>query len=339
MNKENINFALLGCSRISKQHIAAIKELANRCTLLDVCDLNIEALENTKSLIHVNCYSDYDEMLKNTKADCIIITTPNGLHHQHALKALRAGFHVITEKPMAINVEHAEEMIKVSKENNKHLFVVKQVRFSNCVQMIKNALEDKRFGKIYMVNLNLFWTRPQEFYDIADWRGSLNMDGGTLFNQGSHYIDLIDWLFGPVKEVGAMNATLARSIEAEDSSVINLKLKGGALASIAITILTYPSNLECSITIIGEKGTVKLGGPSLNKFDKWEFSEMSAEDNKIDTSHIYPSGFPHTPYYSDVLDVLQSGKKPETDGHEGIKSLKIISAALESSKTRKNIKI
>jgi len=339
LNHNKIKFALLGCSRISKKHIEAINNFNERCVLKDVCDINPLALEETKSISSANAYTDYHEMLEKTDADCLIITTPNGLHYGQTIEASNAGLHVITEKPMAVNVKDAEEMIKISRENNTQLFVVKQVRFAEPIQMIKDAVKSDKFGKLYMVNLNVFWTRPQEFYDTADWRGSLEMDGGTLLNQGSHYIDLIDWLFGPVTEISSYCSTLGRDIESEDSSVINLKFKDGSLGSIAITVLTYPSNLECSLTIIGEKGTVKLGGPSLNKFKKWQFKEMSDFDKSVEKKAEYPSGFSHVPYYENILNVLQSGKKPETDGYEGIKSLKIIEAAFKSNQLKKSVNI
>ncbi len=280
MNTKITKFALLGCSRISKRHIEAISSLSQRCKLEDVCDVDEVSLEKTALETSANPYKDYNEMLSKSKADCIIVTTPNGMHSNHSINAAKAGFHVITEKPMATKVQDAQKMIKTFQSLDKKLFVVKQVRFTKSIQMIKKALEAGRFGNIYLVNLNLFWTRPQEFYDSAPWRGSLDMDGGTLLNQGSHYIDIIDWLFGPVTEVSAMNGTLGRNIEVEDTSVINLRLGSNTLGSIAITILTYPQNLECSLTIIGEKGTVQLGGPSLNKFLKWEFEDMEEHEKK-----------------------------------------------------------
>ena len=335
--KTHINFALLGCSRISSQHIEAIQALEDRCALTDICDVDEEALFRTQTKTLASAYKDYDKMLSSSSADCVIITTPNGLHSEHSIKAAKAGFDVITEKPMATNIADAEEMIKVCSKQKRKLFVVKQVRFSKSIQMIKKALEEGRFGQIYMVNLNLFWTRPQEFYDTAEWRGSLKMDGGTLLNQGSHYIDIIDWLFGPVTEVSAMNATLGRDIEAEDTSIINLRLGKNSLGSIAMTVLTYPKNLECSLTVIGEEGTVKLGGPSLNKFYKWEFKHMKDGEENIELMDPLPTGFPHTPYYEDILNVLLNGADPQTDGHEGIKSIKIIDSVIKSSKQNKPI--
>ena len=329
--KKNTKFALLGCSRISSKHIEAIDTLSERCELTDICDIDGDALAKVQNQTGANAFTDYDEMLNKSNSDCVIITTPNGLHSSHAIKAAKSGFDVITEKPMATNLEDAEEMIDVCSTLDRRLFVVKQVRFSQSVKMIREAVSKGRFGKIYLVNLNLFWTRPQEFYDTADWRGSLEMDGGTLLNQGSHYIDIIDWLFGPVTEVSAMNATLGRDIEAEDTSIINLRLDKNTLGSISMTVLTYPKNLECSLTIIGETGTVKLGGPSLNVFEEWKFNKMEDHESTITSNDPFPTGFSHTPYYEDILNVLQKGTKPQADGYEGIKSIKIISSAIESS--------
>ena len=339
MQDRKTKFALLGCSRISSKHLEAIESHGNRCQITHICDLDELALEKTREKTGAEAFTDLDEMFSSSDADCVIITTPNGLHAEHSIKAAKSGFDVITEKPMAINVKDAERMIKTFQELNKKLFVVKQVRFSQSIQMIKKALEEKRFGQVYMINLNLFWTRPQEFYDTADWRGTLAMDGGTLLNQGSHYIDLIDWLFGPVTQVSAMNATLARNIESEDTSVINLRLGDETLGSISMSVLTYPKNLECSLTILGEKGTVKLGGPSLNKFLKWEFEDMKANESKNIESKAFSEGFSHIPYYENVLSVLQNGTQPETDGQEGIKSIIIISSAIKSSNLGKTIDI
>lgn len=337
--KKHTKFALLGCSRISSKHIEAIDTLSNRCDLTDICDINSDALAKVKNKTGANAFTDYEEMLGKSTADCVIITTPNGLHSSHAIQAAKSGFDVITEKPMATNIEDAKKMIEVCSSLDRRLFVIKQVRFSKSIKMIREALSEGRFGKVYLVNLNLFWTRPQEFYDTADWRGSLKMDGGTLLNQGSHYIDIIDWLFGPVTEVSAMNATLGRDIEAEDTSIINLRLDKNTLGSISMTVLTYPKNLECSLTIIGETGTVKLGGPSLNVFEKWEFQSMEDHEKTIVSNDPFPTGFSHTPYYEDILNVLQNGTKPQADGHEGIKSIKIISSAIKSSNENRVVKI
>jgi UDP-N-acetyl-2-amino-2-deoxyglucuronate dehydrogenase len=217
-----------------------------------------------------------------------------------------------------------------------HLFVVKQNRLNPSIRLLKRAVDRGRFGRIYMANATVRWSRPQEYYDQAPWRGTRKLDGGAFMNQASHYVDLIQWLAGPVKSVMAITATLARKIECEDSGVAALLFRSGALGSMEVTMLTYPRNLEGSITILGEKGTVKIGGTAVNSVEHWQFADYDDDDKLIEAANTSPPtvyGFGHEQYYRNVLSVLRGAARPDTDGREGRKSVELIEAIYESART------
>jgi UDP-N-acetyl-2-amino-2-deoxyglucuronate dehydrogenase len=226
-------------------------------------------------------------------------------------------------------------MVRACDEAGVRLFVVKQNRHNSTLKLLKKTVRDGRFGNIYLVQINVFWTRPQAYYDSDDWRGTWEFDGGALMNQASHYIDLLDWLIGPVESVQAMTATLGRKIEVEDTAVMNVRWRSGALGSVAVTMLTYPRNLEGSVTIIGEHGTVKLGGVAVNEIQHWEFEDERPEDALVaqasyETSSVY--GFGHPAYYANVIKTLRGEAEPETDGREGLHSLELLIAAYLSAR-------
>jgi UDP-N-acetyl-2-amino-2-deoxyglucuronate dehydrogenase len=231
-------------------------------------------------------------------------------------------------------------MVKACDEAGVRLFVVKQNRRNTTLQLLKRAVTEKRFGKIHMVHLNVFWTRPQSYYDQGNgWRGTWEFDGGAFMNQASHYVDLLDWLIGPVERVQAMMNT-TRDIEVEDTGVLNVKWRNGALGSMSVTMLTYPQNLEGSITILGEKGTVRIGGVAVNDIQLWQFDEAKDYDQQIqnanyETTSVY--GFGHPLYYKNVVDVLRGEAEPETDGREGLKSLELLIAAYLSARDGRTV--
>ena len=231
-------------------------------------------------------------------------------------------------------------MVRACDEANVRLFVIKQNRRNATLQLLKRALDEKRFGRIHMVHLNVFWTRPQEYYDSAKWRGTWEMDGGAFMNQASHYVDLLEWLIGPIADVQAMTGTLARDIEVEDTGVLNVRWRSGTLGSMAVTMLTWPKNLEGSITILGERGTVRIGGVAVNEIEIWQFAEERDYDREIknasyQTTSVY--GFGHPLYYKNVIDVLRGAAQPETDGREGLKSLEVLIAAYISARDRRTV--
>jgi UDP-N-acetyl-2-amino-2-deoxyglucuronate dehydrogenase len=325
-----IRFALVGCGRISRNHIDAIEKHSERCELTDVCDTDADALAAAIKKTGAKGHRNLAGLLEKSDADCVVLATPSGLHPGQAIEIAEAGRHVMTEKPMATRWQDGLAMVKACDKAEVHLFVVKQNRRNATLQLLKRAIDDGRFGRIYMVNVNVFWTRPQSYYDSAKWRGTWELDGGAFMNQASHYVDLLDWLIGPVESVQAMTGTLARNIQVEDTGVLNIKWRSGALGSVNVTMLTYPKNLEGSITILGETGSAKIGGVAVNEFKSWEFADSRDYDDQVknasyETTSVY--GFGHPLYYDNVIKVLRGEAAPETDGREGLGSLEVLIAA------------
>ena len=335
-----IKVALVGCGRIANNHFGAIEKHAERMQLVDVCDVDPVALEQAVSRTGARGHLSLSKMLANSDADLVILTTPSGLHPEQAIEAARAGKHVMTEKPMATRWHDGLRMVKACDEAGVQLFVVKQNRRNATLQLLKRAVEQKRFGKIYSVALNVFWTRPQDYYDSAKWRGTWEFDGGAFMNQASHYIDLLDWIAGPVESVMAYTGTLARDIEVEDTGVAAIRWRNGAMGSLNVTMLTYPKNMEGSITILGEKGSVRVGGVAVNDIQTWEFAEPNEDDEKVknasyETTSVY--GFGHPLYYDNVINTLRGEAEAETDGREGLKSLELLIAMYLSARDGKRV--
>lgn len=335
-----IRLALVGCGRISNNHFSAIEQHADRVELVDVCDVDPQALLAATTRMRVSGHRHLVDMLNSTSADLVILTTPSGLHPEQAILVAQSGRHVMTEKPMATRWHDGVRMVRACDDANVRLFVVKQNRRNTTLQMLKQAIEQGRFGKIYAVSMNVFWSRPQEYYDSAKWRGTWEFDGGAFMNQASHYIDLLDWLIGPVESVMAYTGTLARDIEVEDSGVAAVRWRSGAMGTLNVTMLTYPKNLEGSITILGEKGTAKVGGVAVNEIQTWQFSDSRPEDANIQassyqTTSVYGAG--HPLYYDNVIQTLRGEAEPETDGREGLKTLELLIAMYLSSRDGKRI--
>lgn len=335
ITNRKIKFALVGCGRISKNHFSSIEKHTERAELVDVCDIDPVALKNAITETGARGHRNIESLLENSDADAVILTTPSGLHPSQAIKSFAKGFHVISEKPMATRMEDGIAMVKAADEANRRLFVVKQNRRNATLRLLKEAIESGRFGHIYMVNVNVFWTRPQDYYDASPWRGTWEYDGGAFMNQASHYVDLLEWLIGPVESLFAYTGTLERKIEAEDTGSVAVKWRSGAMGSMNVTMLTYPQNFEGSITILGEKGSVRIGGVAVNEIQHWEFAESHEMDTRIkdasyQTTSVY--GFGHPLYYDNVINVLQGNAMPETDGRQGLKSLEVLSAIYRSAR-------
>ena len=335
LSGRKIRFALVGCGRISANHFSALKQHSDHCELAGVCDIDSKALDKAAMATGARPYRSLDALLDGCNADAVILTTPSGLHSRQAIQVADAGLHVITEKPMATRWEDGKRMVAACDERRVRLFVVKQNRRNKTLQMLKKAVEERRFGRIHMVNVNVFWTRPQEYYDSAKWRGTWEYDGGAFMNQASHYVDLLEWLIGPVESLHAYTATLQRNIEVEDTGVMNLRWRNGALGSVNVTMLTYPKNMEGSITVLGEKGTVRIGGLALNEVQHWDFAVQRDEDERVmdasyQTSSVY--GFGHALYYENVIKTLWGEAEAETDGREGLKTLEILIATYLSAR-------
>jgi UDP-N-acetyl-2-amino-2-deoxyglucuronate dehydrogenase len=337
-----IRIALVGCGRISDKHFEAIEKHKDRLELVGVCDTNPERLAESTQRTGVAGYSELGDLLEGSDAELVVLATPSGLHPEQTCRIANAGRHVMTEKPMATRWKDGLRMVEACDNAGVRLFVVKQNRRNSTLQLLKRAVEEKRFGRIYMVVINVFWTRPQAYYDMDAWRGTWEFDGGALMNQASHYVDLLDWLIGPIESLQAYTGTLARDIEVEDTASMNIRWRSGAMGSMNVTMLTYPKNLEGSITILGEKGTVRVGGVAVNEIQHWEFLEPHEDDAKIqaasyETTSVY--GFGHPLYYDNVIRTLNGEAKSETDGREGLRSLEVLIAAYLSARDGKRISL
>jgi UDP-N-acetyl-2-amino-2-deoxyglucuronate dehydrogenase len=336
-----IRFGIVGCGRIAANHVGAIQAHADRAQLVAVCDVIADRANAMAAQTGAVAYDSIEGLLAHEPAiDAVILSTPSGIHAAQAIAVARAGRHVVTEKPMATRWQDGKAMVTACDEAGVHLFVVKQNRRNPTLQLVKRAMQKGRFGRVYMVNVNVFWTRPQSYYDSAAWRGTWEFDGGAFMNQASHYVDLLDWLIGPVESLQAYTATLERNIQVEDTGVLSIRWRTGALGSMNVTMLTYPKNLEGSITILGEKGTVRLGGVAVNKIEHWEFAEPDADDELVakasyDTTSVY--GFGHPLYYDNVINALRGEAEPETDGREGLHSLELLIATYLSARDGKRV--
>ena len=285
-------------------------------------------------------YADLAELLAAESTDLVALCTPSGLHSSQAIQCAQAGVHVMTEKPMATRWADGLAMVEACDRAGVQLFVVKQNRRNATLQLVKKAIDRGRFGRIYMATINVFWARPQSYYDSAKWRGTWEFDGGALMNQASHYVDLVDWLIGPVESVQAYVGTLARNIQVEDTATVGIRWRSGALGSINVTMLAYPRNLEGSITIIGERGSVKVGGVAVNQIEHWEFADSDPDDEQVkaasyETTSVY--GFGHPLYYDNVIRTLRGETEPETDGREGLRSLEVLIASYLSARDQHRV--
>jgi len=337
-----LRFAIVGCGRIAQNHFDAVQKHADRAEIAAVCDTDPAALARAVARTGAPGFASLTELLAGARADCVVLTTPSGLHPRQAIEVARAGLDVMTEKPMATRWHDGLAMVRACDEAGVRLFVVKQNRRNPTLQLLKRAVEQDRFGRLYMINVNVFWTRPQDYYDSAAWRGTWEFDGGAFMNQASHYVDLLDWICGPVESVMAYTGTLARHIEVEDTGAAALKWRNGAIGSINVTMLTYPKNMEGSITILGEKGSVRVGGVAVNEIQHWQFDTPHEMDDLINdasyqTTSVY--GFGHPLYYDNVIKTLRGEAQPETDGREGLKSLELLIAMYMSARDGKRINL
>ena len=335
-----IRFALVGCGRISANHVEALRRHHEATELVSVCDVDPEALGRAVEQTGAKGFYDLGDLLADSAADVVVLATPSGLHPEQAIQVAGSRRHVITEKPMATRWADGKRMVSACDAAGVRLFVVKQNRRNATLQLLKRAVEAGRFGRIYLVTVNVFWSRPQSYYESATWRGTWEFDGGAFMNQASHYVDLLDWLIGPIESVQAYTGTLARNIEVEDTGVMAVRWRSGALGSVNVTMLTYPKNIEGSITILGETGTVRIGGVAVNEIQHWEFADAHEDDEQIknasyEATSVY--GFGHPLYYDNVVRVLRGEAEPETDGREGLKSLEVLIACYLSARDGRRV--
>ena len=335
LTDRKIRIGLIGCGRIAQKHLSAIQANEADCELVALCDTDQAAMDAMEVDASIPRFRSIQEMVDKTDLDLVSICTPSGLHSRQTIECAQACIPVITEKPMATRWQDGIDMVRACDDAGVELFVVKQNRRNATLQLLKRAIELGRFGRIHLVTLNVFWTRPQEYYDTASWRGTWEYDGGALMNQASHYVDLLDWMIGPVERVSAFTETRSRDIEVEDTAVVNVRWRSGALGTVATTMCTYPKNLEGSITILGETGTVRIGGMAVNEIQEWNFADDHPDDQSIaesnyETTSVYGHG--HPPFYQNVIQALRGQEDPLTDGREGLKSLELLIACYRSAR-------
>lgn len=337
-----IKFALIGCGRISKKHSELLgNNEIDGAKLVCVCDIDINKAEDLGKKFNVPYYDDMHKMLHNEEIDVVSILTPSGMHAQNVLDIVKYKKHIIVEKPMALTLHDADAMIRACDEYGVRLFVVKQNRYNLPVQQLKKALDDNRFGKLVLGTVRVRWCRTQDYYDQDSWRGTWKYDGGVLSNQASHHIDLLEWMMGDIESVFAKGMTALVDIEAEDTAVVTVKFTNGALGIIEATTAIRPKDLEGSISILGEKGSVEIGGFAVNEIKHWNFIHSTVEDENIKENfsvnppNIY--GYGHKAYYEHIVDCIKHNKKALVDGLEGRKSLELINAIYESIETNKEV--
>lgn len=333
-----IRFGVVGCGRISKRHLDLLggNHIAG-AELVAICDSDPARLEAARQRHNVAAYESLDDMLANGAVDVVSVLTPSGMHAEHAIAVANAGKHVVVEKPMALRLEDADAMIAACDRARVKLFVVKQNRFNVPVMKAREALDAGRFGKLVLGTVRVRWRRDQSYYDQDSWRGTWAQDGGVLSNQASHHVDLLEWFMGDVVSVHARATRTLVDIEAEDTAIATLEFASGALGIIEATNATRPRDLEGSLSILGEGGTVVIGGFAVNKMQVWEFAEPhDGDDAVLESFSVNPPnvyGYGHQAYYEHVVDCLRNDRAALVDGLEGRRSLELITALYESIAT------
>ena len=334
---------LIGCGRIGKVHADVIGRVEG-LSLGGVCDID----EGKRSLFSdrygVPGYETHPDLLGDKSLDLIAIATPNGTHYSIAKESFEKGFHVLLEKPITITNEEAEDLIATAAQERVHFFAVKQVRYNPAIRVLRSVLEEGRLGKIFSGSLIVRWTRPQAYFDQSDWRGTRSLDGGSFLNQGIHYVDVMQWLMGDVVSVFGRVERCCHRIEIEDLALGLARFESGALGTMEFTINAFPHNLECSLTLLGEKGSVKIAGSAMNEITIWEVKDVPKP--------VIPEGFPpyvyegglyqgscpnHIYVYQDVVKVFRGMDSSYVDGGEALRSLRIVNALYESAKTGKEV--
>lgn len=331
-----IKFGIVGCGRIAERHA---EHILNYGELLAVCDIIPEASDLFSEKFSCRSYYSVEEMLSaDLDFDVISICSPNGLHAEHAIKIVTAGYHVLCEKPMAISTADCGKMINAAEKANKRLFIIKQNRFNPPVAAVKDVIDQGRLGKIYSVQLNCFWNRNNDYYENS-WKGTKNLDGGTLFTQFSHFIDLLYWLIGDVKDVKSYLQNYAHEgiIEFEDSGVVALQFENGAMGTINYNVNSFGKNMEGSLTIFGEKGTIKIGGQYLNELEYqniegYEIKDLPEGNKPNNYGNYVGSMSNHHKVYQNIIDVLNNGTAITTNFFEGLKTVEIIEKIYNSAK-------
>ncbi len=339
-----LRFALIGCGRIAPKHadLLSSKGIPD-ATLVAVCDIVPERAQKFGDKYNVPHFTDLERMLSQMgdNIDVVCVLTPSGHHAKHCIAVARHGKHVVVEKPMALTLADADSMIRECDEAGVRLFVVKQNRYNVPVQRLRKALDAGRLGKLVLGTVRVRWCRRQDYYDQDSWRGTWSLDGGVFANQASHHLDLLEWMMGDVESVFAKSSTALVNIETEDTGVVILRFSNGALGVIEATTATRPKDLEGSLSILGEKGTVEIGGFAVNSLKTWRFDKETEDDRAAlslfseNPPTVY--GFGHQQYLTHVVDCVKTGKAALVDGLEGRKSLELITAIYESIETGEEV--
>jgi len=337
-----IRFGLLGCGRIAKRHSDLLGgNHIKGAELVAVCDTDRARADAIAAQFGISAYYNPNDFLCRGDIDAVAVLTPSGLHPQHAIACAQAGKHVVVEKPMALRLQDADDMIHACDDAGVKLFVVKQNRFNVPIVKAREALDAGRFGKLVLGTIRVRWCRDQAYYDQDAWRGTWAYDGGVLTNQASHHIDMLEWFFGDVVSVHARSITALVNTETEDTAVATLEFRNGALGIIEATTAARPVDLEGSLSILGEKGVVEVGGFAMNQIRHWRFkNELPADKEVIEKFSVNPPnvyGFGHQAYYQHVVECLANRRAALVDGLEGRKSLELISALYESIETGEEV--
>ncbi len=329
-----MNFGIIGCGKIFDRHADAIGKIpeANLCAITDISNERLTKFAKRYNIS--NAYKNYVDLLANDEIDVVVVCTPSGLHPLVSISALRAGKHVVCEKPMALNIADAKKVNETAKAEGRVFFEVKQNRYTPAIQALKSLIDDGSLGTLLMGNITVRWNRPQAYYDSNDWYGTISMDGGVVLNQAIHHIDLLQWICGKPLSVLSKTAILDHDIEAPDTALAIIQFENDVLANVEITTCAAVKNIEGSITVMGTKGTVKVGGPALNLFDIWE-----VEGIRIPVIDENPRNSNHYLFYKDVVKALLSNEpvSPLVTGQEGLKSLLIAESIFVSSKTNSEV--
>lgn len=339
-----VNFGVIGCGRISKRHLDLLGGgQIDGAKLVAICDNDPSRRDAARQRYNVSAYDSLDAMLADPAIEVVTVLTPSGMHAEHAIAAAAAGKHVVVEKPMALRLEDADAMIAACDRARVKLFVVKQNRFNVPVVKAREALDAGRFGKLVLGTVRVRWRRDQSYYNQDSWRGTWAQDGGVLSNQASHHVDLLEWFMGDVVSVHARASRALVDIEAEDTAIATLQFANGALGIVEATNAARPRDLEGSLSILGEGGTVVIGGFAVNKLETWEFVDVQlGDENVLEQFSVNPPnvyGYGHQAYYEHVVDCLKNDKAALVDGLEGRRSLELITALYESIETGRDISL
>jgi predicted dehydrogenase len=339
-----LRFALVGCGRIAKRHAELLghRQIAH-AQLAAVCDIVRSKAERIGTQFSVPYFDDMHRMMEATRPDVVVVLTESGRHAEHVIALARHRSSIVVEKPMALTLDDADVMIRACDAVGVRLFVVKQNRFNVPVVKLREALERGRFGRLVLGTVRVRWCRTQEYYDQDPWRGTWALDGGVLSNQASHHVDMLEWMMGDVDSVFARSSTALAKIEAEDTAVVIVRFRSGALGVIEATTAARPTDLEGSISVLGEFGSVEIGGFAVNEIKVWKFARPEPSDAEVmarysvNPPNVY--GFGHQAYYEHVIDCIRNDKQQLVDGLEGRKSLELISAIYESIETGKEVQL